>query len=221
MANCEATKKPLDQMIDRLKEEFDKAEMPPPELIKKIMADYIEAGHSDWREYALFCPIKYSRNLLEINENFELIVLCWLEGQESPIHNHSGQNCWMAVLEGEMQEVYYSIENGVLQEGSKQLYHISEVAHITDEKALHKVCPVQGSGCTIHLYSKPIPLCHIYCPKTGQVTKRKLGFYSKRGTTLPEGDPSSACYKELKKQLCSIDSTCPLAYKNLLAQIDN
>jgi hypothetical protein len=127
----------------------------------------------------------------------------------------------MAVLEGEMQEVYYTMEEGQLKEGSCQRYHPTEVAHITDEKALHKVCPVQGAGCTLHLYSKPIPLCNIYCPATGTVTKRKLGFFSKRGCTLPEGDPSSACYKELKQQLCGLNSTCDPKYRLLLSQIDS
>lgn len=127
----------------------------------------------------------------------------------------------MGVLEGEMQEVYYNFEEGVLTEGSKQLYHSTEVAHITDEKALHKVCPVQGQGCTLHLYSKPIPLCNIYCPQTGQVTKRKLGFFSKRGSELT-CDTSSACYKELKQQLCGMnDASCPAAYRLLLSQLDS
>lgn len=89
MATEQDSKSPLDQVIDRLKEEFGKCEMPAPELIQGIIKEYIVAGHSDWREFALFGPIKYSRNLIELNENFELIVLCWLEGQESPIHNHS------------------------------------------------------------------------------------------------------------------------------------
>ena len=126
----------------------------------------------------------------------------------------------MSVLEGEMQEVYYSIEEGKLVEGSKQLYHPTEVAHITDEKALHKVCPVQGSGCTLHLYSKPIPLCNLYCPETGLVTQRKLGFYSRRGTQLTDAAQASSCYSELKKKLCGIDSTCPDSYRNLLSQVD-
>ena len=127
----------------------------------------------------------------------------------------------MAVLEGEMQEVYYSFEDGKLTQGSVQRYHPTEVAHITDEKALHKVCPVQGAGCTLHLYSKPIPLCNLYCPATGTVTKRKLGFFSKRGCQLTDTDASTACYKELKQQLCGIDSTCDAKYRLLLNQIDS
>lgn len=128
----------------------------------------------------------------------------------------------MAVLEGEMQEVYYHFdEEGKLQQGSVQRYHPTEVAYITDEKALHKVCPVQGQGVTLHLYSKPIPCCNLYCPQTGKVTQRKLGFYSRRGSKLPEGDPSSACYRELKNQLCNGQSSCAEAYKKLLMQIDS
>lgn len=76
-------------MIDKLRVAFATADMPEPEVVREIMSDYIQGGHTDWKEFALFCPLKYSRNLIEINENFELIILCWLPGQESPIHNHS------------------------------------------------------------------------------------------------------------------------------------
>lgn len=76
-------------MIDKVKTEFAKSETPEPSAIQKILGDYIAAGHTDWKEFALFCNLKYARNLIEFNENFELIILCWLPGQESPIHNHS------------------------------------------------------------------------------------------------------------------------------------
>lgn len=47
---------------------------------------------SRWRrtqKYMFYNPHKYARNLVEMNKHFELIVLCWESGQESPIHNHS------------------------------------------------------------------------------------------------------------------------------------
>lgn len=128
----------------------------------------------------------------------------------------------MAVLEGEMEEVYYNFdENTGLTEGTSQVHRPGEVGFIADDIALHKVRPVTGGGCTMHLYSKPIPLCLLYCPETGKVTKRQLGFFSRRGKKLCEGDPASACYVELKKQLCQGNSSCPAAYKQLLQQIDS
>lgn len=86
---CSFVLTPLDQMIEDLKAEFAKGDKPEPSAVQKIMGTYIAAGHSDWKEFALFCQLKYARNLIEFNENFELIILCWLPGQESPIHNHS------------------------------------------------------------------------------------------------------------------------------------
>ena len=101
MSACEAStaKLPIDQLIDQIKEEFSKKEKPSPDVIKGLLAAYIAAGHQDWREFALFNTIKYSRNLLEFNENFELIVLCWLPGQESPIHNHSVRKLLISLIE--------------------------------------------------------------------------------------------------------------------------
>ena len=91
MSCCDvvAARAPLDVMIDNLKVAFSAEEKPSSDAIKEIMAEYIAGGHKDWREFALFCPHKYARNLVEFNDNFELIILCWLPGQESPIHNHS------------------------------------------------------------------------------------------------------------------------------------
>lgn len=128
----------------------------------------------------------------------------------------------MSVLEGEMQEVYYSMEDGVMTEGTAQVHSPGEVGYIADEIALHKVRPVSGAGCTMHLYSKPIPWCNLYCPATGKVTKRQLGFFSRRGQKLAEGDPAAmSCYVELKKQMCHGNSSCPAEYKELLQQLEH
>jgi len=50
---------------------------------------YVEEEHKDWEDYKIFAPCKYARNLVEINDEFEAIVLCWDTNQESPIHNHT------------------------------------------------------------------------------------------------------------------------------------
>lgn len=118
----------------------------------------------------------------------------------------------MAVLEGDMREVHYHAEPDpsepekvVLTEDRTAVYHKGQVAFIRDEIALHKVVPAGPfRGCTLHMYSKPIPMANIYCPKTGKVMKRKMGFFSRRGVQAQEC-PLSACsneYVELAKYLC-------------------
>jgi len=58
--------------------------------VARLLESY--AGHQvDWREFALFQPGCYARNLVSGCELFELLVLCWQPGQVSPIHDHQGQ----------------------------------------------------------------------------------------------------------------------------------
>lgn len=87
MAN-QLVEKPLDILIRDLKTAFAQETL-DVQNVKHILGGYVESGQTDWQECRNFCKIKYSRNLIELNEDFELILLCWLPGQESPIHNHS------------------------------------------------------------------------------------------------------------------------------------
>jgi len=153
--------------------------------VHDMMEQYI-TKNQDWKEYVNFNEHKYCRNLVGANDILELIVLCWLPGQVSPIHNHAGQHCWAAVLEGNIQETHFHFADthsaygkGPLEEVETAVYNAGNVSYISDDIALHVLKPVNGQcGVTLHLYSKPIAECNIYCPKTGEITKRKLGFYS-------------------------------------------
>jgi cysteine dioxygenase len=44
----------------------------------------------------------YTRNLIDRTSLYELLAICWEVGQGSPIHNHDGQNCWMAIPVGQL-----------------------------------------------------------------------------------------------------------------------
>lgn len=53
--------------------------------------------------------IRYTRNLVDAgNDRFNLMILCWNEGQSSAIHDHADSHCFMKVLKGGLTEVKYS-----------------------------------------------------------------------------------------------------------------
>ena len=127
------------------------------------------------------------------------MVICWKATQVSPIHNHGkydqtdgskfhleNQHCWAAVLQGTIEETHFQFKNthsavgsGPLEIVSKGIHHSGEVSYIHDDIALHVLRPINGeAGVTLHLYSKPIAQCNIYDPETGQITRRKCGFYT-------------------------------------------
>jgi len=154
--------------------------------VTQLITNYLQSGHQDYKEYMHFNPHNYSRNLVNKNELLELMVICWESDQKTPIHNHAGQDCWASVLEGTIEEIQYHFKNtkksvgtGPLEVSHQYLFYPGEVSYISDDIALHLVQPCNSQrAVTLHLYSKPICECSIYCPNTGQITKRKVGYYT-------------------------------------------
>ena len=58
---------------------------------------------------------------------------------------------------------------------------------IVDDIALHLIRPAAGQrGVSLHLYAAPYDHCNVYCPDTGEITRRKLSDYSHRGQLLTQ-----------------------------------
>lgn len=153
--------------------------------VAELLRAYAATG-TCWRGWSHFVPERYSRNLVHRCEGFELLLLCWGEGHASPIHDHAGQQCWMAVLEGEMEEVHYDEPRGgdprPMASGRVRRFTAGQVAYIHDDIALHLIRPAQGTrGVTLHLYADPIDACRAFDPATGRATPVQVGYHSVRG----------------------------------------
>ena len=172
---------PIQALVQDLKDAFRDQEAGGH--ITSLLATYARA-HDDWRPLALPDPTRYTRNLVEINDDYELLLLYWTGGQRSPIHNHEGQNCWMAVLEGPVEEANFAFPtcHGPLDVGPVKTFQPGQVAYIRDEVGLHEVRTVgEQDAVSLHLYSKPYGECNCYCPETGAITRTQLSYYSVRG----------------------------------------
>jgi len=148
-----------------------------------LLAEYA-ARERDWREFAHFKGECYARNLVSASELFELLVICWQPGQVSPIHDHQGQNCWMAVLDGQIRERLYHLppqQKGPLVAGHARVLEAGSVAYIHDDIALHDIGSLDRPGITLHLYSRPIRECRTFDAETGAETLRGLVYHSVEG----------------------------------------
>src|SRR5687768_734880 len=65
------------------------------------LLDGVSVEPATLERYLHFASGRYTRNLIHRDDRFELLALCWDEGTFSPIHNHSGQDCWFLVQEGQ------------------------------------------------------------------------------------------------------------------------
>jgi cysteine dioxygenase len=145
----------------------------------KLLADYASV-HRDWQARARFDPSIYTRNLVRRNEQFELLVLCWSPGQVSPIHDHAGEHCWMAVLDGQLEEQqFHLVRPGAgLRAGRAKVFTPGQVAYIEDEIALHRVRPIGEAAVSLHLYARPIDVCSVFEESTGAVLAKQLIYHS-------------------------------------------
>jgi len=182
------SKSPLEELVQNLHKEFsimqEDGYYGNTETITDLMNEYV-ANNDDYKDYCFSCPYKYTRNLIAKSDVFELMVICWKKGQPSPIHNHEEQRCWMGCVKGRLQETYYVFQDtkdthgsGLLEESHCHPIENGSVGYITDEIAFHKIESLTEDATSIHLYSRPITECNIYCPLTGAITRRKLGYFT-------------------------------------------
>lgn len=175
---------PIDALVGELVASFEANARATQ--VAGLLETYARA-HRDWEPFALFTPGAYSRNLVERTRWFDLLVLCWDVGQASPIHNHEGQRCWMAVLDGRVEEAYFRTSPSAreLVPGQVKVHAPGAVAYINDDIALHRVTPADGRrAISLHLYSLPFDACNIYDPVTGAVERKSLTLHSRRGKVL-------------------------------------
>lgn len=176
------TTTPIENLVQDLLEEF-RAD-PRGRRAAQRLATYALA-HDDWRRFAHFRPDVYTRNLVARNERFEMLVLCWSPGQESPVHDHAGQHCWMGVLDGVVEETQYDFPAApgpALRERATRAFERGQVAYIHDDIGLHRVrAGAGGAGVSLHLYSKPIDTCRVFDARTGQVLEKTLLYHSVGG----------------------------------------
>ena len=125
---------------------------------------------ADLTRYQHWSSERYTRTKFYHGDRFEILVLCWQEGQVSPIHDHANSICTMVVLEGAAVTTMFDVvDTGAGPDapfGGKALVEESTSAlppgAITTVFGgdIHRVGNPAGSGTrlmTIHFYLPPIP----------------------------------------------------------------
>lgn len=124
------------------------------------------------KPYLLWDAQHYTRNLIDKTPLYELLAICWEVGQGSSIHNHSGQNCWMAAPIGRLLVQNYRTLAEDLRRGTCRIeptgvveMNLHSPAAVDPENPVHKVCnpcEFDARAVSIHIYSRPYDSCIVY-----------------------------------------------------------
>ena len=126
--------------------------------------------------FASWSSDSYQRICLANNVDCELILLCWDEGQKTPIHSHDGQKCWVYFAKGEFEECLYAKgdKNRLLH---KNRVEEGQVTFLTDEIGFHSLeNRSSGLGMTLHLYANPIKKCQVYSESEEDFVDKEMAF---------------------------------------------
>src|SRR5262245_66062556 len=130
---------------------------PLQELVAELKELQVEC--EELSEYVRFSEKQYGRNLVREGPWYHLLVLCWKNGQRSPIHDHAGSTCGVRVLRGVLTETTFTFApNGhVKAVGSRDLAE----GHVcgTQDDDLHQISNLQAGNAdlvTLHVYTPPL-----------------------------------------------------------------
>jgi cysteine dioxygenase len=137
------------------------ARVPLPEL-EALLAG-LELAPGELEPYYTFSSGHYTRNPIALGPAYQALVLCWLPGQESVIHDHQGSSCAVRVLEGECTEVAYDWQpDGSLAERAGCCLGLGRICG-TQDADIHKIRNLTpGNLVTLHVYSPPLEIMNTY-----------------------------------------------------------
>jgi cysteine dioxygenase len=113
----------------------------------------------DLRDFMVFGRERYVRNLVHAGAGYQALLLCWRNGQRSPIHNHRGSNCGVKILKGEATETTFArAPNGLFYAVGSRTLPPGHICASADDD-VHQISNLQDHGAdliTLHIYSPPL-----------------------------------------------------------------
>ncbi len=123
----------------------------------------------------IFHDDHYQRNLLHEGPAYQALIICWLNGQRSLIHDHVGSSCGVKILRGTATEtifdwsdnrMIYPTRTSMLQEGA---------VCAAQDMDIHQISNLQADNrdlVTLHIYSPKLARMGVYSLTDSRVVRQ-------------------------------------------------
>jgi cysteine dioxygenase len=145
--------------LNELLAQLDQLDRPPSieDLVSRM--ECLSIDFADIEHAAHFADSHYQRNLLHNGAHYHALILCWKNGQRSPIHDHRGSACGVRIIEGVATEtIFERMPSGYIRaERSRELFE-GQVCGSFDAD-IHQISNIQPGNArliTLHVYSPPL-----------------------------------------------------------------
>ncbi|MGW4097312.1 methyltransferase domain-containing protein [Mycobacterium sp. NPDC004974] len=147
----------LDSLLDDLAGVAVRGEVPGPELLIRTarMRPALAAMAADPNDGE-----PYSRTILRVDDEVEIMLARWRPGQRCAPHDHGGAGGFVIVLHSRFEERRFDWDGPRLSVTSSTEHHTGEVTSITSE-VIHDMAGLDG-GLTLHFYSPPATSMRVF-----------------------------------------------------------
>lgn len=135
-------------------------------------------GLIDFSPYENWTTKHYTRNCFYRDDRFELLLICWEKGHQTSIHDHNGEDCWVYVLQGKMEEEFYTLKNdGGLKLRSVNSLNPKMLTKSGNGNGFHRLKNDSGQrSLSLHVYAKPIEQSRFYDENLGKLVEKNLSY---------------------------------------------
>ncbi|TVY16400.1 Cysteine dioxygenase [Lachnellula arida] len=160
--------------------------------LHQLMKSYT-SDPAHWSRFAHVDPSKqYTRNLVySVPGVFNLLLLVWNPGKESPVHDHADAHCLMKIMKGSLVESRFAIpsrpgEQGPLVQTARKEFGLNQVTYMADILGLHAISNPHPTeyAMSLHLYTPPnaaLRGCNVYDMRNGAVRHVRQDTYDSVG----------------------------------------
>jgi cysteine dioxygenase len=171
--------------LDEFFSELDRHEGRVPLCLLNERLTDVAIPWSEVEPFVKFGAETYRRNLMRSGPGYHALILCWRNGQRSPIHDHRGSSCGVKVLRGVATEtVFQRTADGHLYPTTTRKLQTGFCCGTQDED-IHQLSNIEPDGSdlvTLHIYSPPLLVMGTY-----SLTSTKVGEFADRIFEFCEG----------------------------------
>ena len=136
----------------------------------------VDLPREELETYCTWDDENYVRNVLARNDEFEILLICWEEGQSSPIHDFNSQEAWIHPVHGWIKEERFKINPGDdirLERVSSVLLGTEEYSYM-NQVAIHRYSNAEeGRSVSLNVYSRPVTEWRVYDEETSNSIVKK------------------------------------------------
>lgn len=155
------------QLIDQLQQ----ATQPLSLSCLRFLLDNVNISNEQVMQLASFDEKNYCRKRLFRNDHCEVLMLSWLNGQRSKIHDHLNAACGVKILNGEAIETQFEKSANGLIYATKSTQFAQGSVTVSRDDDIHQISNLQADNkplITLHIYSPPLQKFNLYQLESGQ-----------------------------------------------------